>query len=73
MSKATSQVIKAEVSFQSDFHKKEVSALFPVSPQQSFAVRFSSPDELLFFIANLLDHAATVWPDDPNLKEYSDG
>lgn len=66
------QIIHAEILFQADFLKHEISALFPVSATQTFELRFSSPDELLYFVINLMNQAVSVWPEDPSLKDYSD-
>jgi hypothetical protein len=53
------------------FHAKKdhVVAIFHIG-ESTIGIRFEHPEQILHFFVQMMDKAAIVWPDDPNIQEY---
>ncbi len=62
-------VLRSPVAFEADYEHRHVVAIIPLG-QSTIGLRFYSPEHILTFFQQLIEKAATVWPDNELINEY---
>lgn len=55
-----------------EFHayKNHVVAVYTLPTGSTIGMRFETPEQMLWFFAQMLEKAALVWPDNEYIREY---